>query len=80
MFSFTDGPEAHNKPLRVYITPSEISTWDNASDEGLDNWMCHRHSKMCNQAFFDGHVVTRKLPLPIAKGSDIFGGKKYLKY
>ena len=78
-FSFIDGGETAGKDQRVYVMPQTISEWENSSDGGLDNWMCQRHNRGCNMAFFDGHVGSAKLVPPIARDDDLWGGKLYLK-
>ena len=80
VFSFSDGGNRDsNNQTQVCLTGSGRIVENIASDgkSGLDQQISQRHNSACNMAFFDSHVETVKLQLPLEYDDDIFGRKNF---
>jgi prepilin-type N-terminal cleavage/methylation domain-containing protein/prepilin-type processing-associated H-X9-DG protein len=80
VFSFSDGGNRNkNNQTQVCLTGSGRITENVATDDksGLDQQIAQRHNHACNMAFFDSHVETVKLELPLEYDHDIFGRDQF---
>ncbi len=80
VFSFSDGGNRNNNSqTQVCLTGSGQILENIASDgkSGLDQQLSQRHNKTCNMAFFDTHVDSVKLVLPLDYDDEIFGRDQF---